>query len=135
MSATLIMQKAIRDRFVASPALIALVPADHVLDRNARPNPDPSVIIGEGQKLPGGDIARRTFEVIFDIHVWRKEPGLTGVKAIVGAMRTALHSSRPILPAGYHCGDCHVSSARYLRDPDGETSHAVMTVSALVGEV
>ncbi|MEQ8446918.1 MAG: DUF3168 domain-containing protein [Pelagibacterium sp.] len=135
MSASLAMQKALRDRLIGTAAVTDLVPATSILDRNARPNPDPSIIIGEGQELPGDDIARKKLDLVFDLHVWKKEAGLTGVKAIAGAMRTAIHSSRPPMPAGYHCGDCFVMGARYLRDPDGETSHAVVTVSAMVGEV
>ncbi|HCO54687.1 MAG TPA: DUF3168 domain-containing protein, partial [Pelagibacterium sp.] len=60
MSAALAMQKALRDRLIGTVAVTDLVPATSILDRNARPTPDPSIIIGEGQELPGDDIARKT---------------------------------------------------------------------------
>ncbi|WP_404404887.1 DUF3168 domain-containing protein [Pelagibacterium halotolerans] len=135
MSAGLAAQKALRARLVGTTAVTNLVPAANILDRNSRPNPDPSIIIGEGQELEGDDIARTNRNIIFDMHVWKKELSLVGVKTIAGAMRTAIHSARLQLEAGFHCGDCHVIGMRYLRDPDGETSHAVVTVSAMVGEV
>lgn len=137
MSADLAVQKAIRARLVAAPAVTALVPAASILDRHSRPAPDPSIVIGEGQTLEGGDIARRVQRVVMNLHIWKKESSLAGVKAIAGATRAALQdaSLRLSLDALYHCGDCRVSAMRYLRDPDGETSHAVVTVETLVSEV
>lgn len=135
MSADLAVQKALRARLVSTAAVTALVPATSILDRHTRPAPDPSIILGEGQTIEGDDLARRQQRVVLDLHVWKKEPGLAGVKAIAGAVRAALHSGRLALAAGFHCGDCRVSHTRFLRDPDGETSHAVVTVETLVSEV
>ncbi|ALK09503.1 DUF3168 domain-containing protein [Blastochloris viridis] len=135
MSADLALQKAIRARLTNSTEIVGLVPAASILDRHARPAPDPSIILGEGQTLEGDDLARLQQRVVLDLHVWKKEPSLAGVKAIAGAVRTALHSGRLALDAGFHCGDCRVSHMRFLRDQDGETSHAVVTVEALVSEV
>lgn len=135
MSANLAVQKAVRARLAGAAAVTALVPAAAILDRHARPAPDPSIIIGEGQTLAGDDIARRTQRLVLDLHCWRKEQSLTGVKAIAAAVRTALHAGRLTLDGGYHCGDCAVTATRYLRDPDGETAHAVVTVEILVAEI
>lgn len=135
MSADLAVQKALRARLVSTAAVTALVPAASILDRHARPAPDPSIILGEGQTIEGDDLARLQQRVVLDLHAWKKEPSLAGVKAIAGAVRAALHSGRLVLDAGFHCGDLRVSHMRYLRDPDGETSHAVVTVEALVSEV
>ncbi len=135
MTAELTLQKALRSRLVATADVVALVPATNILDRNARPNPDPAVIIGTGLSIDDGDsIARDRTRVVLDLHIWRKEPSTAGVKAISGAMRSALRS-RLALDAGFHCGDVRVSRTRFLRDPDGETSHAVVTVEAIIQEV
>lgn len=72
---------------------------------------------------------------MLDLHVWKKEPGLAGVKAIAGAVRAALREWGIAADTPFHIGDCRVSHMRYLRDPDGETSHAVVTVEALVAEL
>jgi hypothetical protein len=134
MTADLAVQKAIRARLTGTAAVTDLVPAASILDRNGRPVLDPSIVIGEGQTVPGDDIARRQLAISLDLHVWKKEPSLAGVKAIAGAVRMALHSARLDLDTGFHCADCVVASIRYLRDPDDETSHALITVETLVGE-
>lgn len=135
MSADLAVQKAIRARLVATSAVTALVPASSIfLDRNQRPAPDLSLVIADGQILEGNDLHRNTLRVVFDVHVWKKETGLAGARAIVGAVRSALHDERLTLDPGFHCVDCRVSSMRFLRDPDGETAHGIVTVDSLVRE-
>ncbi len=135
MSADLAFQKAVRARLVATAGVTALVPASAILDVNQRPAPDPSIIIGEGQAIEGERIDRRDQQLALDLHAWNKEPGLAGVKAIAGAIRTAIHSGRFDATDGIHVADCRVSRTRFLRDPDGETAHGVVTVEAVVCEV
>lgn len=134
MNASLAVQIAVSTRLIATPVVTALVPAENIVDINSRPAPDPAIIMGEGQSVDFGDIARRGENVFLDLHVWKKETGLEGVKAIAGAIRSAIHSER-LAVVGYSCGDSRVSSMRFLRDPDGETAHGVVTVEALVVEV
>jgi hypothetical protein len=78
-------------------------------------------------------IMRNVVSVFSTIHIWKKEPSLAGVKAIAGAIRDAIHSDhQPLLDPGYRCGDWRVDSMRFLRDPDGETSHGIVTVESVV---
>lgn len=136
MSAALAVQKALRARLVADLNLVGLVPPSSILDRNSRPAPDPSIIIGEDQAVDEGDsIKRDRLRVFSTLHVWKKETGLTGVKAIAGAIRTAVQSANLPLDPGFHFADCRVSGERFLRDPDGETAHGVVTIETLVQEV
>jgi hypothetical protein len=134
MSPDLALQKALRSRLAADAAVTSLVPASSILDRHARPAPDPAIIIGEGQWLPGDDIGRDSQRVVLDLHVWKREPGLAGAKAIAGAILANLRAFPRGAADAFHVGDCRVSMMRYLRDPDGETSHAVVTVEALMSE-
>jgi hypothetical protein len=135
MSIDLAVQIAIRNRLVATPAVTALVPAGSILDRNQRPAPSPSIILGESQLLDEGtSLARRHSRVFHTVHVWKQEASLEGVKTIVGAIRSAINADRLALGDGLHCADVHVASMRFLRDPDGETSHGVVTIEVLVGE-
>jgi hypothetical protein len=134
MSASLAVQVAIRNRFVATPALIALVPAENIIDRNARPNPDPSIILGEDQEVDENRIRRNVVRIYSTLHVWKKEDSLEGVKAIGAAIKAALRAGVASSPA-YRISACYVASARYLRDPDGETSHGVVTIESMVYEV
>ena len=115
--------------------MTALVPAASILDTNQRPAPLPSIIIGEGQSLEGDRIDRRDRRVIMDLHVWKKELGLAGVKAIAAAVRAAVNADRFADLDGCQFGDCRVSAARFMRDPDGETAHAVVTVEMIVVEL
>lgn len=134
MSAELAIQKAIRDSLINSAALTALVPADNILDRNDRPSLDRSIIIGEGQSVDDGAIARNRLRVYTDLHIWKREESTTGSKMIASVIRVAIGIRRPALDAGFHCADWFISSSRFMRDPAGEFSHGVVTVEALVGE-
>lgn len=131
----LAVQKAIRARLTGTTAVTALVTASSILDRNERPAPDPSIILGEDQVVdPGMSIARDVVRVHSTIHIWKTEPSLEGVKTISSAIRKALKSARLALDAGLECGDCRVADTRFLRDPDGKTSHGIVTVETLVRE-
>ena len=130
------VQKAIRARLIGAPAMTSLVPVRSILDTNQRPAPTPSIILGEDQVVdPGSSIDRSVVRVHSTIHVWRKETSLEGVKAIAGTIWKALKAPRLELAAGFECGDCRVSDTRFMRDPDGEHSHGVVTVETLVREV
>jgi hypothetical protein len=135
MSASLALQKAIRARLVGSTAVTALVPSSSILDRNSRPAPDPSVILGEDQEIDEGRIDRNAVRIYSTLHVWKKELGLTGVKAIAGAIKTAVNGDDFGNVDGFHITGCHLSGSRFMRDPDGETAHGVITIEALMTEV
>ncbi len=136
MSADWELQVAIRARLTSTAAVTDNVAVGHILDRNERPAPRPSIILGQSQVLDEGtSVKRRHHRIHHDIHVWVKEPSTEINKAIVWAIRQAIQSARLPLGAGFHCADAQVSNTRVLRDPDGETSHGVVSISALVVEV
>lgn len=135
MSAVHAVQLGIRTRLIARPQLVALVPADNILDRNARPAPDPSIILGEDQAVDVERMARNVVRVYSTLHLWKRETGLAGVKKIGWQVRLALHVGRLALDLPFECADCFVTSERYLRDADGETAHGVLTIETLVSEV
>jgi hypothetical protein len=112
----------------------SLVPAASILDTNQRPAPTPSsVLLGENQIVdPGAMLDRSVTRVHSTLHVWKKEAGLTGANAIAGAVWDAIASARLSLDTGLRCIDCRPTDMRTMRDPDGETSHAVVTVETLV---
>ncbi len=135
MGPDLAVQTALRARLVASGTVTALVPADAILDRNATPAPRPSIVIGESQIIDEGeDVARKRLRVFHTIHIWRSEPSTVGVKGIAEAVRQALLSARLALGPGWHCADQRIANVRTKRDPDGETSHAVVAFDVLVVE-
>lgn len=136
MSAELALQKAIRNRLVETASVLEVVPAANILDRNERPNPRPSIVIGEGQSVDEGDsIARTLTRVYMDLHIWVEEPSTETSKRIAGAIRKAVQVGKFPSSDGFHFADCRVRGSRFLRDPDGKTSHAIVTIDALVQEV
>lgn len=131
MEASLELQKAIRSRLAAATAVTSLVPATSIVDRNGTPATFPSIILGEGQTVPGGDIARRRHDVFLDLHIWQKETGLAFAKQVSGAIRDALTDTQ-WTATGLHIADLYVTSSRFLRDPSGTYSHAVLSLTAHV---
>lgn len=135
MNHELAFHKGLLARLIDTAAVTELVPETSILDRNARPLLYPSIVFGEDQMIEGEDLARKQCRVVSTLHVWAKGTGLVPAKEIAGAVRSAVNAGRLALPDGYHCGDCRVSSMRFLRDPDGETGHGIVTVEALISEV
>jgi len=133
MEPALVLQGAVRSALVANAAFTALIPASSILDANLRPNVMPALIIGEGQTVPGGDLKRHNHEVYLDFHFWAEEAGTTFVKQAVGALRVALAESIWTIP-GLSVADAHITSARFMRDPDAVHSHAVVTLCCKVQE-
>lgn len=134
MNALDALHNALRGQLIDTAGVTDLVPATAILDRHTLPAPDPSIIIGDHQAQPLGDVARTKQLITSTLHLWKREPSLAGVRAIAGVVRTAVQGNALALAAGYHCGDCRVTDMRFLRDPDGETSHGVVTIESLVSE-
>jgi len=133
---TFALQKAIRTRLTGDVGVTALVPATSILDTNQRPAPSPSIMLGEDQMVdPNLLISRTAVRVFSTLHVWKRETSLAGVKAIAGAIRDAINKADLAVDAGFQVCDCLVSGTRFLRDPDGETSHGVVTIDTLLREV
>jgi hypothetical protein len=130
---SLALQTAIRARLIADPAVTALVPAAHILDRHARPEVFPCVNIGEGFSTFADRFDTFHDRPFTDLHIWDKAASLGTVKAITGAVCAALRDG-PWQVDGYHCPYLRVTNARYLRDPKGEHSHVVVTVEAILQE-
>jgi hypothetical protein len=123
----------VRTRLTGYAPVTALVPADNILDRNARPEVFPVIVIGEDQEIADDvTLTRHHLRVFATLHLWHREPGLTTVKAIAGAIRSAVRSGFPELDTPYRRVDIRYESARFLRDLDGITAHGVVTLEALI---
>jgi hypothetical protein len=137
MSASLTFQKFARAALIADLDVTALVPADNIVDANARPEIYPRINLGEDQELPADEIVSRYTTVISTLHVWVREPGLATAKAIAGEVRRVLNRpSRLVFEAnGYRCIDSRFASARFIRDPDGITAHGIVTFESVIEEI
>jgi hypothetical protein len=126
------LQKGIRARLLASADLLALVPADNVLDSTGRPERLPGVNIGEGQTL----YKRFSSTTHATLHIWVQEPGLTTSKqiasVIVAAVRIDAQIEGVLILENFVCHDLRVTQTRFLRDPHGSYSHGIVTVAGIM---
>ena len=129
------LQKALIERLRNDAGVISLVPASNILDRNARPVVDPSITLGTDQTDDAGYIARDVATIFHDLHIWKKELGLAGAKYIAAAIIKSVKKGRFQPVDGFHFVDCFVSRTRFLRDPEGDFSHGIVTVRAITQEV
>lgn len=133
MSVELAIQIALRARFIATPDVVSIVPAHHIVDRTSVPPLDPSIVLGEAQTVDeGASMQRDRLRVYSTIHIWKVEESFSTIRRIGWGIRVAVRGGRLDLGAGFQCVDCLVASQRNLRDPDGRTSHGVVTIETLV---
>jgi hypothetical protein len=135
--ASLAVQKVLLTRLRAYAPLMALVPSASIFDRNSRPEVFPSIVIGEAQIVDEDlDLARTYVRVYTKLHIWTREDGMRQVKEITGAMRKAIRIARNRAPrdGDFSCADIAIENTEFMRDPDGATSHGVMTINTLVNE-
>lgn len=134
MEPSLDLQKAVRARLIGASAVTSIIPASGIVDRNATPALDNSIVIGEGITGPDDGLARTRHHVVADVHVFRKEPSLAGVKSVSQAIREAL-SDGPLILDHHHVADLRIASTRFMRDPGGLHSHAVISLEARLVEL
>ena len=90
----------------------------------------PYVTIGDDQLLPGPVNSNTDpSEIWVKVEVWSRPQAIldnSEVKLIAGAVRAALDASIPLIA---HDVDTHAfHGARYLREPDGLTRRAIVTI-------
>jgi hypothetical protein len=129
---TLALQTAIRAALIATPAVLALVPADHIRSGGTRPDKTPAIIMSDGRtELHGHDYtAQRAARTTLDLHIWTLDAGPDAAKQIAFAVQTALDKTMTI--TGGFCDHFEVVSAVYPRDPDPKYGHGVLGVEALI---
>jgi hypothetical protein len=124
--ASLALQKAV------VTTLRAAVPGVAVRDR-IKPGEDyPILQIAEGQTVDAGAECLDGVEVFLDIHVWSRAVGMVECRSLAGRVRAALHDTRPVLEGAWRTVDLRHRDTRFIADPDGITSHAVVTIRALI---
>lgn len=127
--ASLAAQRLAVTKMRAHAPLLALCPKDNIMDRNARPEIFPCILLGEGQTVDESATCIVAAEVFLTIHVWTKENTMAGCKSISGEVQRALRNAEGVQD-GWAL-DFTFDDAVYLRDPSGEHSHAVVTFSVM----
>ncbi|MBN9472269.1 MAG: DUF3168 domain-containing protein [Bosea sp.] len=91
----------------------------------------PYIELGEFQTVDDGAQCIDAVEIYATLHVWSRAPGQVEAKTIAGAVRGALHEAELNLGSAWQFLEIAHQDTRYLKDPDGLTSHAVLTFRAL----
>lgn len=91
----------------------------------------PYVQIGDDQVL-GDDVeCAELSEVFTRIHVWSRAVGFVETKTIAGAVRARIRATNFSL-SGFTVKEVEFVQIQYLRDPDGQTRHAVIEIHFLI---
>lgn len=132
MDATLAIQKGIIDKLLVTVAVTNLV-GTRIYDRVEKGTLLPYISIGPSQSVQDDFECGDAYEVFQQIDVWSDGPGYVKAKQIAGEVRKAIHDATLILDGqGYVLVEIRHQSARFFRDADGITSHAVIDFRALV---
>lgn len=86
----------------------------------------PYITVGEGDETGDDADCIDGFEISLDIDVWSRELGFVQAKRISDEVRKSIKSADLTMPTNALVDFRH-RQTRFLRDPDGLTSHAVMT--------
>lgn len=141
MSLSFEFQKAVVARLASDAALKALIgdPArifdDIPSDGSGRPKAAfPYVSIGAAQDVPDLADEYDGSELFLDLHVWSRAVGFGEAKRIASALTARLHEA-DLTITGHRVLLIERGEQRFLRDPDGLTRHAVLTIRALTEPV
>ena len=131
----LAFQTAVRAALVASPEVLAQVPADHIRAGSTRPDRLPSVILADAKTEFLGCAAgsQRLARVYLILHVWAQEDGADTARQIGAAVYQALQFG-PANTVDISLDEWQQPRVVWLRDPKPELTltHGVMTLEAVV---
>ncbi len=122
------IQKAIYDALQAEPAIAG----GNVFDRFDDRDPYPRVTIGEEQVVDDSNSCSSGWDVYTDIHVWSCAPGFPEAKTIAAAVAERVLGITSI--AGFALLSVDVDRSDFVRDPDGLTSHGIVTAHFIIDQ-
>lgn len=127
--AELAVQKALYDLWVADAGVGALV-GNRIYDR-VSPSPTfPYVSFGPADVIDA-ELCGAAVDLSVQVDVWSRAVGSVEAKRILAALRDAVRSAQNagtfFLP-GWHLPVIRFTSTRTMLDPDGLTTHGVLTL-------
>jgi hypothetical protein len=122
----LVLQGAILSALKASPA----VAAGRVYDRVPENPVFPYVTIGDGDSVGDDNDCWDATEFTAQVHVWSRAVGYPEVKGLASDVRSRLTTEFSV--SGFKVTNAQHLITRFMRDPDGLTSHAVVELRYLV---
>jgi hypothetical protein len=127
--ASLPLQAAIVSRLRNDAAVSAIV-AGRVYDLVKPDTSFPYVSIGDDQVVGERAECYDGCEVNVPIHAWSRAVGFPELKRLTAAIQTSLLAP-PLTLTGFRLVDAEITETRHLRDPDGATSHGILTLRVL----
>jgi len=91
----------------------------------------PYITLGPDTTVPQRAECYEGDDVLLQIDAWSRTPGFQEVKRIAKTIRDALRDPDILDLEGYRLIDLFCEESRVVRDPDGLTSHAILTFRAL----
>ncbi len=122
------VQRAIRDALQIAPP----VAGDNIFDFVPEGAPFPRVTIGEEQIVGDGNSCGDGWEVFADVHVWSREAGFAEAKVLAAAVSERICAISAI--TGFNLISVEMRDQRRMRDPDGLTSHIVLSFQFTLDE-
>lgn len=126
---TVEIQKAFVAILKADAGVAALVGA-RVYDKVPEATAFPYLSLGVVSGVPFDAEGLRGMQHIFDVHVWSRTVGAVECRRICAAVNEALHWAALTLDGGASVF-CRATSRRDMDDPDGVTTHGVVTFEIL----
>lgn len=125
------VQKAIYDALTDSPAIAGGRVYDHVPRANGEVTAEfPYIEIGDEQIIDDGNTCDDGWEVVADVHVWSRAVGYPEAKSLIASIAPRLVGITSI--ADHTLIAVEVENTHVFRDPDGLTSHGVISVRFVV---
>lgn len=131
MSPDLALHQALLDLLRADPGLTALLgePA-RIWDEPPEPKVFPFVTLGRAETRPWGGLDGEGLEHALTLTCVSRFDGAEEAKAVVAALRTALHDAAPALD-GHRLVSLRVTYADVFRSPDWRPLYGVVRVRAV----
>jgi hypothetical protein len=123
------LQDAITAALAQNEDIVSLV-ADRIFDRISDAPTFPYISLGDTQVLPETGEQTDAAQSFITIHTWDRFEGFGAVKRLGKLVVATLHDE-PLTISDGSVQSMLLDSARYLRDPDGLTSHGVLTFAIL----
>lgn len=126
------LQRGIYSALTGSAALTAAASNGvRVYDRVPAPAVFPYITISDAQVIDDGNSCEPDqFEVFADLHVWSRAVGMAEAKTIAGVIRSVLLAITSV--SNWTVSVADFQTARHFADPDGLTTHSVVTFRFLL---
>jgi hypothetical protein len=129
---SLALQRGIYSALTNVTAVSSLIQG-RVFDRVSPTATFPYVRIGTDQSVAEAqDCAEESVEVFAQVDVFSRTQGKIEAKNIAGAIVRALKPENMSIETGYELQEFHHADTRFVDDPDGLSTHAIISFRALV---